>query len=184
MTMRNLETIAAMVAAFWIVGAADWLVFGGQLSTYGIQPRTRSGLMGILLAPWLHGGMAHLMANSVGMLLFGGLVILRSRTHFWTVVLVGGLASGLGTWLLGRSALHVGASGLIFACYGYLLCTGWFERRLGPILLSSFVLLVWGSTLWGIWPLQREVSWEGHLFGLLGGAIAAWLLARGQRHSR
>ncbi|MCU0613139.1 MAG: rhomboid family intramembrane serine protease, partial [Candidatus Eisenbacteria bacterium] len=98
--------------------------------------------------------------------------------HFWVVTLVGGVASGFGTWILGRPAIHIGASGVIFAYFGYLICTGWFERRAGSIVLSILVLLVWGSTIFGVLPVQRSVSWEGHLFGLLGGASAAWLLAR------
>jgi membrane associated rhomboid family serine protease len=175
---RWVRTLVLFIAAIWIVGILDALVFSGRLMTFGILPRTERGLLGILLAPFLHGGIGHLLANSVGILVLGGLVILRSETHFWAVTLIGALASGFGTWLLGRPAFHVGASGIIFAYFGYLVLTGWFERKFGSILLSAVVLFVWGSMLVGIFPVQSTVSWEGHLFGLLGGVAAAWLLAR------
>ena len=175
---RAARTIVWFVAAIWIVTIIDMTVFGGRLQGYGIWPRTKHGLLGILCAPFLHGGIIHLIANTSGILVFGGLVILRSEAHFWVVTVVGALVGGFGTWLLGRPVIHIGASGVIFAYFGYLLCTGWFERRLGALALSLVVFLLWGSTLFGILPLQRGISWEGHLFGLLGGAAAAWMLAR------
>lgn len=178
---RWMRTIVLFIVVIWVVGLLDAFVFGGRLAAFGILPRTERGLLGILLAPLLHGGVGHLIANTTGIFVFGGLVILRSEVHFWVVTLVGTLASGVGTWLFGRPAFHIGASGVIFAYFGYLLFTGWFERRLGSIVLSVLVLLLWGSTLFGILPVQRTISWEGHLFGLLGGAASAWLLARRHR---
>jgi membrane associated rhomboid family serine protease len=178
---RWMRTIVFFIAVIWVVGLLDAFVFGGRLMAFGILPRTERGLWGILLAPLLHGSIGHLIANTTGILIFGGLVILRSDVHFWVVTLVGGLASGFGTWLFGRPAFHIGASGVIFAYFGYLLFTGWFERRLGSLALSVLVLLFWGSTLFGILPVQRTISWEGHLFGLLGGVASAWLLARRHR---
>jgi len=175
---RAARTIVWFIAAIWIVTILDMVVFGGRLQTYGIWPRTKQGLAGILWAPFLHSGILHLIGNTTGILVFGGLVILRRESHFWVVTVVGALVGGFGTWLLGRQAIHIGASGVVFAYFGYLLCTGWFERRLGSLALSLVVFLVWGSTLFGILPLHRGISWEGHLFGLLGGAAAAWMLAR------
>jgi membrane associated rhomboid family serine protease len=174
---RWVRTIVLFIVAIWIIGILDMFVFGGRLTTYGILPRAERGLVGILLAPFLHSGIGHLLANSVGILFLGGLVILRSESHFWVVTLIGALASGLGTWLLGRPAYHVGASGTIFAYFGYLVFTGWFERRFGSILLSAVVVFLWGSMIFGVFPVERSVSWEGHLFGLIGGVVAARLLA-------
>lgn len=175
---RWVRTIVIFIAVIWIVGLVDAFVFGGQLRIYGIVPRSELGLRGILFAPFLHAGIGHLIANTTGILVFGGLVILRSETHFWVVTLVGALTSGLGTWLFGRPAYHIGASGVLFAYFGYLLFTGWFERRLGSILLSVLVLLGWGSTIFGVLPVHPMISWEGHLFGLFGGIACARLLAR------
>lgn len=175
---RRVCTIVLFVAAIWIVGLTDMLAFGGQLKAFGILPRTERGLAGIVLAPFLHGGINHLIANTSGIFVFGGIVLLRSEAHFWMVTLIGAVTSGLGTWLFGRPAFHVGASGVLFAYFGYLLFIGWIERRMGSLLLSLLVLLLWGSTLFGVLPTQSSISWEGHLFGLLGGVCAARLLAR------
>ena len=117
------------------------------------------------------------LANTVGVLIFGGIVALRSRAHFWTVTIIGALASGIGTWLFGRPAVHIGASGVVFAYFGYLLFTGFFERRIASLLLSIAVFIVWGPTIYGVLPIERDISWEGHLFGFIGGIVAAWALA-------
>jgi membrane associated rhomboid family serine protease len=174
---RRATILAAIVAAFWLVGVADVFVFGGTLPALGIAPRSEQGLIGIAVAPLLHGNVQHLLANTVGVLVFGGLVMWRSERHFWTVTLTGVVACGIGTWLFGRPGIHIGASGVVFAYFGYLLCTGFFERRPGPLLLSLVVFLVWGPTLYGLLPIDAIGSWEGHLFGFIGGLLAAWLLA-------
>jgi membrane associated rhomboid family serine protease len=183
--MRDLRRAAVIIGAFiaviWIVGILDMVLFAGHLRTFGIVPRTVHGLMGILFAPFLHEGIAHLIGNTGGLLVFGGLVAFHRERDFWVVTCIGALASGVGTWLFGRNALHIGASGVIFAYFGYLLLTGWFERRIASLLLSIAVFVIWWPTLWGLSPLQMGISWEGHLFGLLGGVWAAWLLARGRR---
>jgi len=173
----RLGALAAAIAAIWLVAALNVFAFGGRLLAYGIQPRAQEGLRGIALAPLLHGSVEHLLANTVGVLVFGGLTALRSRLHFWMVTIVGALASGVGTWLFGRPAIHVGASGIVFAYFGYLLFTGFFERRIASLLLSIVVFFVWGPTIYGILPMERDISWEGHLFGFIGGIIAAWVLA-------
>jgi membrane associated rhomboid family serine protease len=147
------------------------------LLAYGIQPHAEKGLTGIAIAPLIHGGIDHLLANTGGILIFGGLVMLRSPSHFWTVTIVGALASGMGTWLFGRPAVHVGASGIVFAYFGYLLFTGFFERRIASLLLSIAVFVIWGPTLYGILPTRSAISWEGHVFGFLGGMVTAWVLA-------
>jgi membrane associated rhomboid family serine protease len=173
----RIGTLALVIGALWAVSAFNLFALDGRLLAYGIAPRTEVGLRGIVIAPLVHGGVEHLIANTLGVLVFGGLVMLRSRSHFWMVTIVGALASGLGTWLFGRPAMHVGASGVVFAYFGYLLFTGLFERRFASLLLSVGVFLVWGPTIHGILPVAQPVSWEGHLFGFIGGMLAAWVLA-------
>lgn len=170
-------TLAVAIGAIWLIFAINLFVFGGRLLAFGILPRAEEGLRGVVLAPLLHGSVKHLLANTAGILIFGGLAMLRSRSHFWMVTIVGAIASGIGTWLFGRPAIHVGASGIVFAYFGYLLFTGFFERRIGSLLLSIAVFFVWGPTIYGILPLERDISWEGHLFGFIGGMLAAWVLA-------
>ena len=178
---RYAGTLVGLVVLLWVVELADLIVFGGSLDRLGIRPRTVGGLIGIPLHPLLHLGPQHVFLNSVGLLLFGGLVILREERDFWTAVVLGTLVGGLGVWLFGRPSIHVGASGVVFALFGYLLLTGWFDRRIGAILLSAIVFLVWGTALVGLSPTQDGVSWEAHLFGFLAGGMAAWLRARRNR---
>jgi membrane associated rhomboid family serine protease len=178
---RTTRTIGWSVGLMWGIGAVNLLLFAGSLNAFGIVPRTVHGLIGIPLAPLLHGGVFHLIANTVGMVLLGGLVILREERHFWVVTLCATMLGGLGVWAFGRPAVHIGISGVIFGYLGYLLLTGWFERRIGSILLSVAAFLLWAPMLLGVLPVQVGVSWESHLFGLLSGALAAWWLARRRR---
>jgi membrane associated rhomboid family serine protease len=178
---RATRTIGGALVLLWSVETVDLLLLGGALDAYGIVPRTLSGLAGIPLSPLLHGGVFHLVSNSIGLLLLGGLVILREESHFWLVTVAATLLGGLGVWVVGRPAVHIGLSGVIFGYLGYLLLTGWFERRFGSIVLSVVAFLLWAPMLFGALPIQSGVSWESHLFGLLSGALTAWMLARRRR---
>jgi membrane associated rhomboid family serine protease len=175
---RDARILGGILAVLWGVLLVDRLGFGGQLRAFGIVPRTVPGLWGVLFAPLLHSGVAHLLLNSGGFVVFAGLVLLRAEKHFWAVTGIGALVGGLGTWAFGRPVPHVGASGVLFAYFGYLLLTGVFERRLGSVLLSVCVALAWGGVLLQTLPGQPGVSWESHLFGFAAGALAARLLAR------
>jgi membrane associated rhomboid family serine protease len=178
---RYVGILGGLVLLLWAVELVDLLLFGGSLDRLGIRPRTAGGLIGVPLHPLLHLGLGHVALNSIGLLLFGGLVILRDETDFWITVLLGTLIGGLGVWLFGRPPIHVGASGVVFALFGYLLLTGWFDRSFGAILLSAVVFLLWGSALFGLSPMQVGISWEAHLFGFLAGGLAAWLRAQRRR---
>jgi membrane associated rhomboid family serine protease len=179
---RELKTQAVIlggfVATMWILEIVDWFFLRGSLNLYGIIPRRLIGLRGILFAPFLHGNWNHLMANTIPFLTLGWLTMLRETRDFFTVTVVGATVSGLGVWLFGAPGLHIGASGVIFAYLGFLLLRGYFERNLPSILLSVIASFFYGSLLWGVLPQQAGISWEGHLFGFIGGALAARLLAR------
>ncbi len=178
---RRALTIGSFLALIWAVWLIDTLLFHGSLDRYGIVPRTLHGLPGILFAPFLHASWSHVSSNSLGILLLGGLLILRSENAFWAVSILGALATGLGTWLIGRgNSVHIGASGIIFAYFGFLLSAGIFQRRLTSLLLSAAVFFLWGGMLWSALPYYNaaNISWEGHLCGLAGGILAAKLLAQ------
>lgn len=171
--------LLGLVGAMGAIEFLDQLVFQGMLDRFGIRPRQISGLWGVLFAPFLHASFRHLIANTVPFLVLGWLVMLREISDFGVVTLVTLLVSGLGVWLLApANSIHLGASGLIFGYLGYLLLRGYFERSLISILLAMGVGLLYGGFLWGVLPTQQGISWQGHLFGFVGGGLAARLLAQ------
>jgi membrane associated rhomboid family serine protease len=168
-------TLSASVGAMWSVFAVN-AALGGALLQFGIVPRTTSGLAGILVAPFLHANLNHLLANTIPFLIFGWLVMLRDRRHFLPVTLLSALGAGLLAWLIGApNSVHVGASGVIFGYLGFLLLSGWYARNLLSIAISVGVAVLWGSTISGVLPGVPGVSWQGHLGGFLGGIFAARL---------
>ncbi|WP_434047162.1 MULTISPECIES: rhomboid family intramembrane serine protease [Sorangium] len=170
--------LGGFVALLWAIELLDFLIFRGSLDALGIRPRTVPGLVGIALAPLLHGGFAHLAANTLPFLGLGWLIMLRKTSDLVLVTLLSALVGGLGVWLIGSpSSVHVGASGVIFGYFGFLLLRGWFERSAVSIALSLGVGLFYGGMIWGVLPTRMGISWEGHLFGFLGGVLAARLLA-------
>ncbi|WP_421658336.1 rhomboid family intramembrane serine protease [Leptothermofonsia sp. ETS-13] len=180
--------LLSLVGLMWAVEIADQVFFRPFLQTtldvYGIIPRNLIGLRGILFAPFLHGNFPHLIGNIIPFLVLGWLIMLREISDFFWVTLVSGLVSGLGTWLFGSPGVHVGASGVIFGYLGYLLLRGFFERSILSIAISLGVGVLYGSLLWGVLPMQYGISWEGHLFGFIGGVLAARLLVNGSRNRR
>ena len=173
----QLIIIGTIIAFIWGLEIIDWML-GGALDSFGIQPRTSSGLRGIFWAPWLHGGFPHLMANTIPLAVLGWFILLRSTRHFALVSIATILVGGMGVWLIGGAGTnHLGASILIFGYFGYLLFAGILERSLQSLSLMFIVIFLYGSMIWGIFPIwASNISWEGHLFGFIGGAIAAYFL--------
>ncbi|MEE3716028.1 rhomboid family intramembrane serine protease [Tumidithrix elongata RA019] len=167
--------LGGFVAIIWALEIVD-VILRGSLDYFGILPRTIVGLRGILFAPFLHVGFAHVAANTVPFLILGWLVMLRGTKDFFAVSIISAFISGAGTWAFGRPAIHIGASGMIFGYLGYLLFRGYFERSIVGITLSIVVGMMYGGLIFGVLPGQVGISWEGHLFGFIGGAIAAKLL--------
>ncbi|WP_039961613.1 rhomboid family intramembrane serine protease, partial [Kamptonema sp. PCC 6506] len=179
----ELQTQAAILGGFvalmWIIEIVDWFLLGGRLNAYGVRPWSMVGLRGILFMPFLHANFAHLAANTLPFITFGWLIMLQETSDFFLVSAVTMLVSGLGVWLTGAPySVHIGASGLIFGYFGFLLLRGFFERSFMSIALSLFVGFLYGGLIWGVLPSQPGVSWQGHLFGFVGGVLAAQLLGR------
>ena len=174
--------IFGSLAVMWVVEIINGFI-GHRLSLWGILPRTTPGLIGIPLSPFLHGSFNHVLSNTIPFLVLGGLVGLRGGQKLVGISLFIIVAGGAGVWLLGRPAVHVGASGLIFGYFGYLVANGWFDRRPLSILAAIAVIVVYGSLVFGVIPTTGFVSWEAHLFGLLAGVLAARLTRRGRNAS-
>lgn len=171
--------LGGFVLVFWLLEIVDALFLRQTLNALGVRPRTLEGLWGILLAPFLHGNFAHLAANTIPFVVLGWFVMVQSMRHFWVVTGVTAVVSGLGMWLFGGSnSVHIGASGLIFGYFGFLLLRGYFERSAVALFWAIAVFLLYGGMIWGVLPGQMGISWQAHLFGFIGGGFAAYLLAR------
>jgi membrane associated rhomboid family serine protease len=173
----RLKLIFGFMVLLWTIEIVDTVLLDSSLQQYGLRPRALDGLIGIFTMPFLHGNWDHLASNTVPLAIFGTLVLLRGIERFLAITAVIVVFSGSAVWLVARSSIHIGASGLIFGYLGYLMSIGFWERKLGPILLSLVIGFLYGGMLWGVLPGQPGVSWEGHLFGFLGGVLAAWRLA-------
>jgi membrane associated rhomboid family serine protease len=176
----QITTLLGVVALLWAIEMIDRIVFRGSLDgLLGIRPRDISGLWGIVFAPFLHGDFAHLLANTLPLVSLGWLIMLRETGDWLIVSATAAICSGLGTWLIGAPySVHIGASGVIFGYFGFLLLRGYFERSAVAIGFSLLVFFLYGSIIWGVLPGQPGISWEGHLCGFLGGVLAARLLAK------
>lgn len=160
----------------WVVGVVNFAYLGGGLNRLlGIRPREPLGLLGILFSPFLHRNAAHLIANTLPFAILGWLVLLQGLDNFYAISVAILLVSGLGTWVFGRSAIHLGASGLIFGYLGYLIARGYLEVTLMTLGLAFVVMLLYGDQFWTMLPDTEDttLSWEGHMFGFLGGVLAA-----------
>lgn len=177
---RALTLWGALIALMWALLLADW-VLPAHLVHWGITPRTLDGLVpGVLAAPFLHSGAPHLVSNMVPLAVMGTVAALRDWRGMWTALAVSLVASGLGVWLLSPAhSVTVGASGIAFGLFGYLLGRGVFMRRIGDFLIALLTVAVYGSMIWGVFPSLPQISWQAHLFGFIGGAAAAFLTARG-----
>jgi membrane associated rhomboid family serine protease len=170
-----------MLGVMWVIALLNALPVL-DLTRFGIRPRSIPGLLGIVFAPFLHGGFAHLAANSVPFLVLGGIVLLGGRKVFWSVTVFVILLGGLGVWAVAPGySIHIGASGLIFGYLGFLLARGFVERSWTWIAVAFVILAGYGSLLWGVLPHQPGVSWQSHLFGFLSGIGAARLLFSPER---
>ncbi|HLT36898.1 MAG TPA: rhomboid family intramembrane serine protease [Enhygromyxa sp.] len=170
------KTLAVCLGLLWALELTDVLLLDGMLDGFGIRPRELFGLIGVLTWPFLHGGLPHLVSNTIAMLLFGTLVLMWGRREFFTVAAVSTIVGGLGVWLVGADgSVHVGASGVCFGLFGYLLARGFYERKFGSVVLSLVIAISFGGTLAGAVPglSMPGISWEGHLFGLVGGVLVA-----------
>lgn len=179
--VRGLMLVAGLAALMWAVEIVD--LVAGDLDSAGIRPRDGAGLVGVALAPVLHGGFGHLIGNTVPFLVLGAAIALSGLARIAAVTLIVAVVGGLGTWLTAPAGtVHIGASGLVFGFAAYLVVRGVYSRRALHLVTGLLVLGIYGTTLlFGLVPTPG-VSWQGHAFGALGGIVAARVLDRTPQH--
>lgn len=179
--LRGVVLVLAMSALMWVSEIVD-IAAGHRLDLLGIEPRDVDGLTGIVAAPFLHLGFAHLISNTVPFLLLGLIIAFNGAVRVLAVTVIVGLVSGLGVWLVAPPhTLTIGASGVVFGYAAYLVTRGVLNRRLGQLVIGALVVIVWGGVLLSSLIPHQGISWQAHLFGAIGGILAAaWL--RDSRH--
>lgn len=177
---EELHFVLVFVGIVWAIFFAD-AVLPGSFNGFGLAPRETSGLVGIITMPFLHGNWEHIVGNSLPLIVLMCLLA-GSKANTYTVVPQIMIAGGLLLWMFGRpQTVHVGASGLIYGLVAFLIVSGFTEKRLSAFVIAVFVGLTYGVTLFsGILPMtvNEGVSWDGHLFGAIGGGIVAWKRVR------
>jgi membrane associated rhomboid family serine protease len=173
-----LTFVAGMAGLMWVVEVIDQIL-GGDLDQYGIEPHQADGLVGIVFAPFLHAGFGHLIGNTIPFLVLGATIALSGLARVVATTVMVGVIGGLGVWIFAPEGTdHIGASGIVFGYATYLIARGVFSRNLLHLGVGVVVIAVYGSTLlFGIAP-RDGISWQGHLFGGIGGVVAARVLDR------
>jgi membrane associated rhomboid family serine protease len=171
-----LFTTFLLLGTCWAVEMFNYADNGALSARYGIVPRDMGQIWHIFTAPFLHAGIDHIVANSVPLAIFGFLAALRGASRFVSVSLIIIVASGLGVFFLSApGSVTVGASGLIFGYFGYLLARGFVEHRAADIVVAVVIAVFYGTMIFGALPGQPGISWQAHMFGLIGGILAAWM---------
>lgn len=173
---RSALLTAGFVAVLWVLEIVD-AVTGNPLDAYGIAPRTDDGLVGVVAAPVLHFGFDHLVANTVPVAVLGFLTLVTGVARGLLATAIIWVVGGLGVWAFAESGSnHAGASVLIFGWIVFLVVRGFLNRHSTEILIGVAVFLLYSGALLGVLPGQPGVSWQGHLFGAVGGFLAARVL--------
>lgn len=172
-----LKLLFALIAVMWVTEVVD-VADSHRLDQYGIHPRDVGGLPEIFSAPLLHVGWQHLISNTIPFAAMGAAIALGGLARVAYVTLIVAVVSGLGVWLIApANTVHLGASGVVFGYATYLITRGILSRRLVEIAVGVVVVGVWGIALLKSLVPQDGISWQAHLFGAIGGVIAASVLA-------
>lgn len=169
-----LEYALTFLGIFWIIWLVEFIArlnFGGLL---GIYPRTINGLLGVITSPLVHGDFQHLLANSIPFGVLCTLLFFFYKEKALLIFALNWITAGLLTWLIGRPAYHIGASGVIYALASFLIFGGILSRKFSLIIASAIVIIAYSGLIWGVFPTSERVSWEGHLSGAIGGFIWAY----------
>jgi len=166
---KQAYSVFVVVLAMWLIYIVDAII-PADLASWGLVPRTLSGLIGVVSSPFLHAGFGHLLSNTFPLVILL-LLTIGSRHRAWPIIAAIVFGGGLLLWVVGRTANHIGASGLVFGLIAYLITVGIREKKLHSLGIAILVgFLFGGSLLSGLLPVfGSTVSWDGHLCGAAAG---------------
>ena len=172
---QKVSLLASLIAAIWAVSIFGF-VFDSFVRTFALVPREVWHLPGVIAMPFLHQGFGHLLANTIPLAVFGGLLLTRGADYFLRALFFVAVGSGLLLWLFGRHAAHIGASGVVFGLFGLLIARAVFTKSFESLVIGGGVMLGYGGLVWGVLPSDSSISWDGHLAGLVAGVATARFL--------
>ena len=159
---------------FGFVKFATWAIgIDEKIVEYGVLPRTISGLRGIFFSPLIHGDAGHYFGNAIPLFVLSVLIIFFYRQFYFKVLVLVWFFDGIGVWLIGREVYHIGASGVVYGLAFFAFFSGVLKKNRNMLAMSMLVLFLYGSMIWGMYPLENGVSWEAHLAGFLTGTLLA-----------
>ncbi len=171
---QNMPLLLAIIGLLWAIHLINWLL-GYRLNVLGNYPRSGHGLLGIFFSPFLHGDFNHLFFNSIPLFILSSMVLLEGQTRFFYVTLEIIIISGLAVWLLGRKAIHVGASGLIMGYWSYILFQAYQQRTVIAVLSAFIGIYYFGGLLFNLLPTSKGTSWESHVYGFAAGIAVHYI---------
>lgn len=169
----SLKIASYITASIWIAYAFNLIVPFFDLNNYGIIPRTASGLIGIVCSPFLHANFFHIVSNTLPLFVLSWVLFYFYKTKAVQFLLLSTLITGILVWLMGRDAIHIGASGLIYSLASFIIYSGILKRKFTELLVSIVIIIFYGGLIWGAFPTKFYVSWESHLAGIVAGILIA-----------
>lgn len=157
------------VGVLFLVHIIRWV--WPNFPVFGVIPRTHKGILGLFLHPFYHGSWDHLFSNAIPLLFLGTVLWLYYQKLALKVVIWIYLGSGFWLWTFGRDAIHIGASGIVYGLFSFLTLSGLIRQFKPLIAISLLIIFIYGSIIWGVFPIEKTISWEGHLMGFIWGFI-------------
>ena len=173
--LRNIKGICVLMLVLYGILLIDLLI-PFRVNAYGIIPRTQIGLIGIFTSPFLHGGLQHLISNSIPLVVMLLILSVFYEKKWMPVLVIIVLIGGGLTWVFGADGNHIGASGLIYGLAGFLISNGIIEKNIKSLIITVVIGVLYGGLIFGVLPTDKLISWEGHLFGSVGGVFSSFAL--------
>lgn len=168
MFILPLLVVFLMWFVYWIE-----IKFNFNFTRFGINPREISGLQGVVFSPFIHGSTSHLFNNSIPVFVFLSMLFYFYKEIAVKLILFGTLFTGCSTWLIGGEGFHIGMSGVVYLLFSFIFFSGVLRKHFRLISVSLVVIFLYGSMFWYVFPIEKGISWEGHLSGLLVGFLCS-----------